>query len=64
MNYYDVVVGTARMIGKYNAPKKEIEKLAKRMFEYTGKVFDESSFAKAFTEFRMAGTRNDFKIYA
>ncbi len=59
INYYDVTVNTARIIGNPRATKSEIERVAKRMFSYTGKVFDESAFGKAYTEFR----KSDRKIY-
>ena len=59
INYYDVCVNTARMINNPRAPKTEIEKYAKRMFGYTGKVFDENAFGMAFTEFK----KSDRKIY-
>lgn len=64
MNYYDVVVLTARMIGNYKATKKTIETTAKRMFGYAGKVFDDEAFAIAYHQFRLSGSKNDYKIYA
>jgi len=59
IDYYEVTVNTARMIGNPRATKTEIEKVAKRMFSYTGKTFDEKTFGKAYTEFK----KSDRKIY-
>lgn len=64
INYYEVVVNTARVIGNYKATKSEIEKLAKRMFGYAGKVFDETAFAKAYHEFRLSDRKINHVIYA
>ncbi|MFH1547126.1 MAG: hypothetical protein ABIC57_01415 [bacterium] len=64
INYFDVVVNTARMLDKCRPTKPEVEKLAKRMFGYTGKTFDEGSFSKAFTEFRKADRKVYRAIYA
>jgi hypothetical protein len=63
-NYYDVVVNTARMLGKYRATKTEIAKLAKRMFGYCGKTFDEKAFSTAFTQFRRSSKKNYSTIFA
>ena len=64
INYYDVIVNTARMLDKCRATKPEVEKYAKRMFRYAGKAFDEASFSKAFTEFRKADRKVYRAIYA
>ncbi len=64
INYYDVVVNTARMIDKCRPTKLEVKKYAKRMFGYAGKTFDNSSFDKAFTEFRKADRKVYRSIYA
>lgn len=64
INYYDVIVNTARMLDKHRPTKPEVETLAKRMFKYTGKLFDDASFNKAFTEFRKADRKVYRAIYA
>ncbi|MDD5053637.1 MAG: hypothetical protein PHO27_12955 [Sulfuricurvum sp.] len=64
INYYDIVVNTARMIGNCKATKKEIEKLAKRIFGYTGREFNEIAFSQAYSEFRVSGRKNDYLIFA
>ena len=53
-NYYDVCVNAARMINKPKATRTEIEKIARKMFEYTGKNLDKLAFDVAFAEFRKA----------
>ena len=65
MDYYKVVVEAARMIGKVDASKKELEKVLVNIFSYLGKELDKSSFSEAYTRFRNASGGKMFKaIYA
>jgi hypothetical protein len=63
-NYYEVVVNAARTLGNHRATKSEIEKLAKRMFGYVGRFFDDSAFSKSYTEFRKSRRKIDRLVYA
>ncbi len=64
INYYEVCVNVARMINNPKATKNEIQTLAKRMFNYVGKQFEESAFNAAFYQFRRAnGTKMFQPIY-
>ena len=67
ISYYEVCVNTARVLNDPKATKEQLEKYAKRFFEYVGKSreFNEAAFSAAYSEFRKANGAKMFRpIYA
>jgi len=65
MNYYDIVLNTARVIGNVNASKKEVVKVAQRVAGYLGKKLDENLLDKAWKEWNHSNGAKGYKpVYA
>jgi len=65
MNYYDIVVAGARMIGKVNATRKEIFEVVNRVCKAMGKPIDEKQFNQAFSNWSKAsGSKSYRPVYA